>query len=74
MEAPHRYITDTVRQLNSKYLFSQLNNMELMCMFSCGLEGILRAPNVVKKPEEAKNIGYGQKVGKKMENSPILCS
>lgn len=43
-------------------------------MFSCGLEGILRAPNMVKKPEEAKNIGYGQKVGKKMENSLFFCS
>lgn len=44
-------------------------------LFFCGLEGTLRAPTVVKKPEEARNIGYEQKVGKqKRENSPIFCS
>lgn len=45
-----------------------------MYMFSCSLEGTLKAPTVAKKPEEAKNIGHEQKVGKKSENSPIFCS
>lgn len=34
-------------------------------MFFCVLEGTLRAPTVVKKPEGARNIGCGQKVRKK---------